>query len=322
MNALKRIVLLAFSFVALVACNDYRDVPPPDIGLKLTSSGYENHIYSPGQVDIGDANQGKGDRLVLVQRSGVDTKESFAIITDGPEKGDHRCLLGDKNPITLDVRVLLALPDYEKPEGVQQLMMALALGNPVVVNKSDNTAGDGRVIRIDGISIYEQQARQQVRKEIRRLCSEYPNFDAIFDAFKDTSDKGLEKRIEHIVAEALKAKNVPLHLISAGPSNLKPDDAIMQARSEQQATSTRIENTERIARSLAEDQTGTRRLIYTLQTLKETVTIANEKGQNTVVLYMPNGSNATPMITLNGKPQPPPAPDKKATPAPPPKKDE
>ena len=114
---------IRFSLLLLLAlvtgCNKYFDIPPNDIGMKLTPSGYENQIYTPGQVDLGADNSGDGqvNKLVLIQRSGVEVKEQFLGRSGNEDKEDHRCLLADKSPLTLDVRLLLALPDYEKPEG-------------------------------------------------------------------------------------------------------------------------------------------------------------------------------------------------------------
>ena len=127
---------------------EMRNIGPQDIGIILTPSGYEQTIYSPGQVNLGELQMGKGNTLILVQRSGVDTKESFSLPgSDDKDRTDHRCLLGNQTPITFDVRVLLALPDYEKPEGLKELQRAIALGNPTYPIKDDN-----RVMRIDAVS--------------------------------------------------------------------------------------------------------------------------------------------------------------------------
>jgi hypothetical protein len=85
--------------------------------MKLTPTGYEETIYTPGQVDIGTTSQaGQGNQLVLIQRSGVEVKEQF-LGKDGNKDGaDHRCLTQEQNPMTLHVRLVLALPDYSTPQ--------------------------------------------------------------------------------------------------------------------------------------------------------------------------------------------------------------
>lgn len=317
MKSLKICMVFLFVLFLVTGCQEMRDIGPQDIGMILTPSGYENQIYPPGQVDIGETQDGKGNRLILIQRSGVDTKESFGLPgTDDKDRSDHRCMTGNKVPITLDVRVLLALPDYEKDDGFKELQRALALGNPVYPKPEDT-----RVMRIDAISIYDAQAKQQVRESIRRLCTTYADYDAIFAAFSDETEKGLGKKLEHIVADALKAKNVPLRLISAGASNLKPDDEVMRAQASKQAAQILVEASQKISDFLDQDRTGSRRLVYQYQQLNQIVSAANTNG-HTVVVLSPGGSgvgstNFIPLPTSGGKQAPPPA----AVPPPPEKKE-
>lgn len=312
MKLVIKLLCLVSIALACFGCQEMKNIGPQDIGIILTPSGYENQIYPPGQVDIGDLTQGKGNSLILVQQSGVDTKESFSLPgPDDKDRSDHRCLLGNQTPITFDVRVLLALPDYRTPNGFKELQRSLALGNPVYPN-----ASDARVMRIDAISIYDAQARQQVRESIRILCKSYKDFDAIFEAFGDTGETGLSKKLEHIVADALALKKVPLTLISAGPSNLKPDDEIMQARAAKQAAQIRNEAIEIVTNFLDQDRTGSRRMVYQMQVWKEIVSIGNTNGHNTI-LFQSGGSgssNLIPIVNPGGKP---PAPPPAAAPPPP-----
>lgn len=312
----KLLCIFSLLFIFL-GCQEMKNIGPQDIGIILTPSGYENQIYSPGQVDIGELTAGKGNSLILVQQSGVDTKESFSLPgPDDKDRSDHRCLLGNQTPITFDVRVLLALPDYRTPEGFKELQRAIALGNPVYPNASDT-----RVMRIDAVSIYDAQARQQVRESIRILCKSYKDFDAIFEAFGDTGKDGLSKKLERIVADALATKKVPLTLISAGPSNLKPDDEIMQARAAKQAAQIRNEAIEIVTNFLDQDRTGSRRIVYQMQVWKEIVSIGNANGHNTILFQSGGGSsNLIPIINPGGKTPPAPTAPPPAA-APPPAKD-
>jgi hypothetical protein len=248
--------------------------------MKLTPSGYENEIYTPGQVNLGTAdNDGNANKLVLIQRSGVEVKEQFLGKTGSEDKEDHRCLLADKSPLTLDVRLLLALPDYEKPEGKKELARLFLLGNPVVVEGTDK-----RVLRISAESVYNDQARQLVRGRLRQLCANYKDFDTIFASLADTSEKGFTKQIEHEIAGILKLQNVPLSLVSAFPSNIKPDDSIIEATAAQMAADKRVVAIKKITDFLDADKTGSRVLVYRMQVLQEIVNRAETNGHNTVVL--------------------------------------
>jgi hypothetical protein len=77
---LRPVLLAALGGLMLAACEQsYQNIPPNYIGMKLTPTGYEDTIYTPGQVDIGTTSQaGQGNQLVLIQRSGVETKSSFS----------------------------------------------------------------------------------------------------------------------------------------------------------------------------------------------------------------------------------------------------
>jgi hypothetical protein len=248
--------------------------------MKLTPSGYENQIYTPGQVDLGTADSdGNANKLVLIQRSGVEVKEQFLGKSGSDDKEDHRCLLADKSPLTLDVRLLLALPDYEKPEGKKELARLFLLGNPQAVEGSEK-----RVLRISAESVYNDQARQLVRGRIRQLCANYKDFDTIFSSLADTSDKGFTKQIEHEIAGILKLQNVPLALVSAFPSNIKPDDSIIDATAAKMAAEKRVESIRTITDFLDRDKTGSRVLVYRMQVLQEIVNRAETNGHNTVIL--------------------------------------
>src|SRR5690349_17118599 len=169
---LQPVLLAALVGVMLAACEQsYQNIPPNYIGMKLTPTGYEDTIYTPGQVDIGTTSQsGQGNQLVLIQRSGVEIKEQF-LGKDGNKDGaDHRCLTQDQNPMTLDVRLVLALPDYSTPPGKKDLKTLFMLGNPSPMQ------GNGRILVLSAESVYEQQAQLQVRGYIRKIYSQYPDF--------------------------------------------------------------------------------------------------------------------------------------------------
>ncbi len=308
MNLIKAITTLLFATLASLGCNDFKNVPPSDIGMVLTSTGYEDHVYTPGQVDIKKQDSdNQGSQLVLIQRSGVEVKESFS--RANTDKEDHRIFLHGQESVTLDVRLLLALPDYEKPDGRKDLAKLFMLGNPKPVQ------GETRVLRISADEVYAAQAQQVIRGRIRQICTEYKDFDAIFAASQDNTEKGLMRRVEGAVADVLKEKKVPLALVNAFPSNLKPDQTIIDAISAKHAADINMQTISSLSSFLDEDKTGSRRLIYQTQALRDLVASANGSGQNTVV-FAPTGNGSTPMlvpITRSG-PSPAPAPTPTETP--------
>lgn len=272
------LVLLAAIF-SLAGCSTYKNVPPNDIGMMLTPTGYEEKIYTPGQADVGPVDwDGEMNRLVLLQRSGVEIKEQFFGKDASDDKEDHRCLTGDKSPVTLDVRLLLALPDYETPSGKKDLARIFLLGNPEVVQGTDD-----RVLRISAERIYAEQAQQAVRSKIRQIVVRYPSYNVIFAAFGDDSDDGLTKRIEHAIASVLVERNIPLRLVSAFPSNMKPDPSVVDAIAALQAAEKRVQAIRTLTDFLDEDRTGNRRIVYQMQTWQEIVAKGNANGHNTLL---------------------------------------
>lgn len=272
--------LLILAAVFLAGCSSYHNVPPNDIAMMLTPTGYEEKIYTPGMVDLGDVQaSGAQNRLVLIQRSGVEVKESFVGREASEDKEDHRCLTADKAPLTLDVRLLFALPDYEKPEGKKDLARVFLLGNPQEVEGQS-----GRVLRISAEGIYSEQARQSVRGKIRQICASYKDFDVIFTSLANDGEGGLVKRVEDTVADVLRERNVPLRLVNAFPSNLKPDPSVIDAIAAQEAASRRVAAIRTLTDFLDQDPTGTRRLVYQMQTWQEIVAKGNANGHNTIFL--------------------------------------
>ena len=52
------VILAIVGSLILAACfQSYQNIPPNYIGMKLTPTGYEDTIYTPGQVDIGTTSQ-------------------------------------------------------------------------------------------------------------------------------------------------------------------------------------------------------------------------------------------------------------------------
>jgi hypothetical protein len=77
---LRPVLLAALGGLMLAACEQsYQNIPPNYIGMKLTPTGYEDTIYTPGQIDIGTTSQsGQGNQLVLIQRRASRSRSSFS----------------------------------------------------------------------------------------------------------------------------------------------------------------------------------------------------------------------------------------------------
>jgi hypothetical protein len=263
-------MLIAIVLLGVFGCSSqYANVPPDSIGMILTPTGYEKKIYGPSQVDIGDqTNSDMGNRLVLIQRSGIAPVEQFVSAEGSEDKEDHRCLTADHAPMTVDTRLLLALPDYETPEGQEDLQRIFHLGNPTVVTEANP---QGRVLRVSAESVYAEQARLQVRGRIRQISAGFPDFDAAFASFSNPSEEGFTRQIERAVAEVLVERQVPLRIISAHVSNLKPDPSVIDAIAAEQAAKKRVAAIRTLTDFLSGDPTGARWRVYNMQVLQEIV---------------------------------------------------
>ncbi|MDP3779330.1 MAG: SPFH domain-containing protein [bacterium] len=271
-------VLFAGVAVLLIGCESFVGVPPDYLGMILTPTGYEDHIYTPGQVDIKRQEaSGMGNQLVLIQRSGLQIKEGFLGASASADKEDHRCLTNDKIPFTLDVRLMLALPDHETNEGKKDLKRLYLFGNPVV--SQNNT----RIFLLSSESIYKDQAQLQVRGAIRRICAQYQNFNDAFAAFASSeSETSFNDQITRAVVHVLGKQQVPLRVIAIQISNLKPDDAVIEAQVALKAAEERVKAIDIVVDYIGKDPI--RQFVYKMQVLQEIVNKAGTNGHNTIFL--------------------------------------
>jgi hypothetical protein len=278
------------------ASSEPRAVPPNMIGLLLTPTGFDGKIYEPGQVDIGPTGwfADWGNKLVLLPRAGFAIKEQFA--QNDPnnpnDHEDHRCIVGPKRePMSLDVRLLFALPDYTKPAGKDAILRMGLLGNPERA-KPELYGGD-RVLILNAQSVYEQQVQQQVRGKIRDVCIGYDSVEEVFKAVeKDGKEGGFTDAIRIAVATVLAENHSPLFLIGAVASNVKPDPAVVAAIAATQAAAKRIEAIKAVDDFIKADLTGQRAFIYKMMTLQE---IAHGSGNNTLFMTDVGVPNGTPI---------------------------
>jgi hypothetical protein len=270
---------------------ELRAVPPNMIGLMLSPTGFEGKIYEPGQVDIGNESwSGYGNKLVLVQRSGFEIKEQF--VSNDPnnpdDHEDHRCIVGPKRePMSLDVRLLFALPDYTKPDGKNALLRMGLLGNPKDLGN--------RVLVLDAATVYFQQVQQQVRGKIRDVCLGYADVEAVYKAVEMNGNGGFTDTLSKAVGTVLADNRSPLFLVGAVASNVKPDPSVVSAIAATQAADKLVEAMATIDRFIKADTTGVRAYIYKMYALQE-MAKANKNGQNNLLMMdVSGGQQVLPM---------------------------
>ncbi len=298
LQSLSRVLAVA-ALAILSACGNqtYIGVPPNYIGMMLTPTGYEDKVYTPGQVDIGAQRQsGMGNQLVLIQRSGLQVKEAFVGAAASSDKEDHRCVSADGLPFTIDVRLLLAIPNYETPAGQVDLKRLFLLGNPQAKD------GNARVLTLDAKSIYNEQAQADVRGRIRQVCRQLANYKAAFAAFGAEGDASLSRRFEKEVAAVLKMKSIPLGIVNVEVSNLKPDQAVMDALVQQAAVQEQQTAISNMVNYLSGDPM--RLEVYRIQVgrevaMKATTVIYNQSSGN--IVPVPRAVAAAPAPAVEAK---------------------
>ncbi|OGG76868.1 hypothetical protein A3B35_00230 [Candidatus Kaiserbacteria bacterium RIFCSPLOWO2_01_FULL_54_24] len=301
---MRRLSLVAALAVAIATLSggasfaaEPRAIPPDMIGMILTPTGFDGKIYESGQIDIGNVGwfADWGNKLVLLQRGGFAIKEQF--IQNDPnndkDREDHRCIVGPKRePMSLDVRLLFAMPDHTKPAGREAILRMGVLGKPVTA-KSEQYGGN-RVLVLNAGSVYFQQVQQQVRGKIRDICLSYESVDAVFDAIaKNGTPEGFTDKMKKMVGTILAENNSPLFLVTAIASNVKPDPSVISAIASGQAADKLTDAMQKIDTFIKADPTGQRAYIYKLMMMQAMTAKVGEKGGNNTFFMtdvgVPNG---------------------------------
>jgi len=274
-----------------------RAIPPDMIGMILTPSGFDGKIYESGQVDIGAKGwfADWGNKLVLLQRGGFAIKEQFAQNDPNNDKDheDHRCIVGPKRePMSLDVRLLFAMPDHTKPAGREAILRMGILGKPV--RAKDEQFGGDRVLVLDAASVYFQQVQQQVRGKIRDICLSYASVDAVFDAIaKNGTPEGFTDKMKMMIGTVLAENTSPLFLVTAIASNVKPDPSVISAIASAQAADKLTDAMLKIDAFIKADPTGQRAFIYKLMMMQAMT--AKAGGSSTFFMTDVGVPNGTPV---------------------------
>ncbi len=287
------VIVVGIMTLGLFGCDrKYETVAPNELAMILTPTGFQNDVLKPGSYDIGkQLSSGKGNKMYLIDAGGFSIKEEFVGQTASEDKEDHRCSMQGAQPLTLDVRLFLAIPDVEADDGHKHLARLMSL------TAAESVEGRKRVFRINPEKVYKQQAQQEVRGKLRQLCATFENFEAAEKSFSDVNESGMTARIERIVHEVLAAHNVPLTLISAQPSNMKPDQTVIDANAAIIASEARVDAVEKVVEYLGDDPTGHRWEVYRLQTIQEIAKTADGAGNSTILLDLKSGANILPVTS-------------------------
>lgn len=189
--------------------------------------------------------------------------------------------------MTLDVRLLFAMPDYSKPEGKDAILRMGLLGNPTPADATI-TGGD-RTMLLSADSVYVQQVQQQVRGKIRDVCLSYESVDAVFDAVaKNGTPDGFTDKLKIAVGTVLAENNSPLFLVGAVASNVKPDSSVIDAIAASKAADELIDTMKKIDDFIKDDPSGMRTYIYKMATMKA---IAARSGNTLLMTDVNNGAS-------------------------------
>ncbi|PCI28479.1 hypothetical protein COB52_03610 [Candidatus Kaiserbacteria bacterium] len=279
--------LVAIASTSSATAAEVRAVPPNMLGLMLTPTGFDGKIYEPGQVDIGKTGffSGFGNKLILIQKSGFQIKEQFGRTSPNDDE-DHRCIVGKKRePMTLDVRLLFAMPDYKKPNGKEAILRMGILGNP----EPTDLGGGGRVMLLNAPSVYFQQVQQQVRGKIREVCLQYSSVEAVFEAIETDGADDFSSVVRKAVGTILSENDSPLFLVDAVVSNVKPDPAVINAIAATLAMEKMVVAIQLLEDFVKEDPSGIRSAIFQAMLTREialgasqTIIVTGTQGQGIV----------------------------------------
>lgn len=164
------------------------------------------------------------------------------------------------------------------------------LGNP------KPQTGNNRVLILDAEQIYNDQAKQDVRSRIRKICQSLANYKAAFDAAGVDGDKGISETMKRSIAEVFKQKSVPLGVVSVEVSNLKPDQSIVDALVQQAAAREQQKTIDGMAQFLQGNPA--RLAIYQIQVNREIAMAGIAKGNG--FIYQVGGATSTIPIPVGG----------------------
>lgn len=284
---MKRVMLLVIvTFVLIMTgCSSYKQVPSGYAGKMLTPSGWQEKIYTSGQVDIGTTrSDGEANCLVLVENTSVTVTESF--LGPGASKAgeDHRIVTRDDMvPLSVDVRISFMSPDFSKKESDK--LFTLITPEPM-------EGGDSRIRVIRLENIYKNLGKLEVRSAIRRT------FDYQVKTYKQAlaSRNQLNDAIGSDVMKAIVESGVPLRVKSVDLSMMMPDENIWKTTAANSAADAQIISLEKLADKINKTPNGLE--IYNLIMMREAMEIGSRNGTNTVIWPISGGQTASVLPNL------------------------
>ena len=262
---------LGLCILALAGCSDYRNIPAGYAGKILTPTGYEKRLHTSGQVDIGrQDNNGLGNSLVLVENTSITVTESF-----NRDKGgeDHRIVLQDMVPMSVDVRINFLSPDFSKSESEKLFTL---------VTPEDQPGKRLGIIKLE--VIYRDLARMGVRTAIRTILDqEVKDYKTALSRRTDLNNK-----IGAAVIKEVETSGVPLKVRGVDLSRMMPDEAMWRTNAQISSAEAQISSLKKLAEEIDKLPNGLE--IYRLLMLKE----VSEKNGATTVIW-PLGAGVLPV---------------------------
>ncbi len=260
-------------------CSDYRNIPGGFAAKKLTPTGWQDQIYTSGQIDIGKTGTGGiGNTLVLVENTSVTVKESFLGPNANPDKEDHRLVCQDDMvPCSVDVRISFMSPDFSTSNNEADKLFTLITPEPYL--------NDSRMMVIKLEKVYSQLAKMSVRSTIRNV------FDENAKNYKEAmaNRKKMGSLIAVAILKDIKESGVPLKVKDVDLSMCMPDEAIWKINAQISSAEAQIKSIQKLAKEIDALPNGLE--IYRLIMMREVVDIGSKNGTNTVI--WPAGSPMT-----------------------------
>jgi hypothetical protein len=241
-----------FALCALIAlitvfsgCNIYVEIPAGFIGKILTPKGWEEGIHESGMVDIGRENSdGSYNVLVLLESTSTTVKEQFLGSEINLDKEDHRVTTQNQVPLAVDLYVRVGL--VVNSDGRIDKSTANAVFSTITPKKNYNDQNRVRVITLD--DVYDQYARMDIRSDTRKIFKEYKDDQDVSRKFSAICDS-----IGFMVAQTFKMNKVPLKLYNAQLGNVKIDQSVWQARSQQVAADAEVARINAVGQALKDN---------------------------------------------------------------------
>lgn len=254
--------------LSLAGCgHEVREIPAGYIGKILTPTGWKSGFLEAGQVDLGKkARGGTYNTLVLCEATSVMIKEQFLDANSSEDKEDHRILTRNMTPLSVDFYIRAMLP---AEEAERNRIFALVTPTPF--------ENDDRVREIKLEDVYGKFARQDVRGKARAILANYEDYRTVYADYQETSNS-----ISSMAIETFQTNGVPLKVLAAQLSNVKPDKQIWEALNKEIAATAEVSRINAIGEALRNNPAYVEYLKW--QNIKDIGDSAAKNGNPTIVV--------------------------------------